>query len=155
MKKEITNEGREADIQNFILKHAAKGKAFLKFTGTDKKGKSITLNKSVRKTNRKYDVVWLNYNAKYNDNVSEDVHILPWLVSDTGTLFVSLRQGSVPWMPRGTDQSVIDLAYVMFIKDALSKVNVATKQFYKKEYLRDTKKKKSAKMIVYGLKWIK
>ena len=135
------------NIRDTILKHATAGKSFLEFSGIDKKRMSIRLKNFSKKTKEKYDVVWLNYNVKYNDNVSEDLQTLPSLLTKKGVLFVTLRKGQVRWFPRGTDQRVINMAYEMMMKDQFSKGGLKIQQFFKEESIKST--------VVFGLKWIK
>lgn len=148
--KSIKLEKSKVNIRDTILKHATAGKSFLEFSGINKKGISISLKNLSKKTKKKYGVVWLNYNVIYNNDVSEDLQTLPSLLTENGILFVTLRQGQVPWYPRGTAQEVINLFYQMAMKKQLSKMGLATRQFFKEEYVTNTKKK-----IVFGLKWIK
>lgn len=144
-----------ANVRKLIYKHVTSGKAFLEFCGNDKNGKSTKLKNLSKKTKQKYDVVWLKYATRYNDNIVEDLQALPPLLAKKGILFVTLQRGQVPWFPKGTIEELINMANEEMIKDKLLVEGLGTHQFFKEGYFLKAKKKSSTKRIVFGFKWIK
>lgn len=112
------------------------------------------------KMKRKNDVIWLDYCGAWNKDVQETIPLLPNIMDNKGTLFITLLCGRENILPKGTIREIIDKAVIDIIKQDFKKAKIKTKTFFKKSYLSKPqygtrKKTGNTRMIVHGLTWEK
>lgn len=134
-----------------------KTKLKAKLTGKDKQFISVK-NLCTSKTDRKHDVMWLDFCGTLGKSTRESLNVLPNIMTKKGKLFITLLHAREIMLPKGSCRELLDNLTIALIQTILRRQKVETKLFYTKAYISNPKYKGrkihwGTPMIVYGFKW--
>lgn len=110
---------------------------------------------------RKFNIMWLDYCGTLNDSVEEELSLLPRIMRNKGTLYITLRMGREHDYFKGTSRSRIEREIITTICHHLAKNNIKATWKYTVKYksIAKTKGKRKCKaptaMKLYKFTWIR